>query len=324
MRLLNSKERKLEEFFDDQLPEYAILSHTWGADEVVYSDVVRDQNLLKDDGNPWTGKIRDSCKKAADEGFLYIWIDTVCIDKSSSAELSEAINSMYAWYGKAKRCYAYLADVPTEVDINSKESVFAKSRWFTRGWTLQELIAPQDVVFYSQDWVKLGEKSSNDENSLHDIISSITRIDSTVLQGLRDLESMSLAKRMSWASTRRTTRIEDRAYCLMGLFNVNMPMLYGEGEKAFIRLQEEIMKESDDRKPSPLFEKLHTIRSPSHSNHSLASLRGHILIGIPQIQRLSSPGSIPVLLKHTADCLLDLQRTLLILEVLSDMESQST
>ncbi|KAF8861948.1 hypothetical protein BDZ45DRAFT_703216 [Acephala macrosclerotiorum] len=201
MRPLNSKTRKLEEFFDDQLPSYAILSHTWD-------------------------RTKDSCKKGNDEGFSYIWIDTVCTDKSSSAELSQGINSMYAWYGKAQRCYAFLADVPADVDV----------RWFTRGWTLQELIAPRDVIIYSQDWVKLGEKSSGDDSSLHDTISRSTGIDVDVVKG-----------RMSWAATRTTTRVEDRAYCLMGLFNVNMPMLYGDGEKAFIRLQEEIVKDSDDQ-----------------------------------------------------------------------------
>ena len=238
MRLVNSFKVQLEEFADNDVPVYAILSHTWEKDEVLFSDM----EAGRVDGKAGYAKIRRACETAAADGHEYIWIDTCCIDKRSSAELSEAINSMYSWYHKAVICYTYLADVPTDVDTQAKEGPFAKSRWFTRGWTLQELLAPATLAFFSQDWVEIGRKST-----LYDAISKITGIHESILSGLKDLESTSIATRMSWASKRDTTRTEDRAYCLMGIFGVNMPMLYGEGEKSFIRLQEEIMKDSDDQ-----------------------------------------------------------------------------
>ena len=164
------------------------------------------------------------------------------IDKRSSAELSEAINSMYTWYANAEVCYAYLSDVSESAAIDGAGSECARSRWFTRGWTLQELIAPRSMVFYSANWTKIGEKS----NSISPLLSTTTGIDADILTGDRELETASVAKRMSWAARRTTTRTEDLAYSLMGIFSVNMPMLYGEGAKAFISLQEEIMKASDD------------------------------------------------------------------------------
>ena len=187
-------------------------------------------------------KIQFSCAQAAKDGYGYIWVDTCCIDKSSSAELSEAINSMYKWYQNAEKCYAYLADVPTGADLWPKQSSFRRSRWFTRGWTLQELIAPSNLIFYSAEWLYLGTRYV-----LSSLLTEITGVDYTILAGARGIENASIAKKMSWASNRVTTRVEDIAYCLMGLFAVNMPMLYGEGDRAFIRLQEEIIKNSDDQ-----------------------------------------------------------------------------
>ena len=223
----------LEYFSDDRnIPEYAILSHTWEGEEVLFADMQNGSAASK----AGYRKLRYSCKQAAADGYDYIWIDTCCIDKSSSAELSEAINSMFSYYQKAGKCYAYLADVP------SKVSTLTRSKWFTRGWTLQELIAPHTVIFYSSDWVQVGTKWT-----LHDVLAQKTGIDVGILTGEKSLESASVARRMSWACNRETTRTEDEAYCLMGLFDVNMPMLYGEGKKAFVRLQEEIMKNSDDQ-----------------------------------------------------------------------------
>ncbi|KAI8173680.1 Vegetative incompatibility protein HET-E-1 [Colletotrichum sp. SAR 10_86] len=157
-------------------------------------------------------------------------------------KLSEAINSMFDWYDKAEVCYAYLSGVSSTVDTSKTDGDFAGCRWFTRGWTLQELLAPDDLIFFSDDWVKIGEKLT-----LSRPLSVITGIEEDILKGTKPIESASIAKRMSWASHRITTRPEDVAYCLMGLFGVNMPMLYGEGDKAFLRLQEEIMKQSDDQ-----------------------------------------------------------------------------
>ncbi|RYP01527.1 hypothetical protein DL764_006193 [Monosporascus ibericus] len=156
-----------------------------------------------------------------------------CIDKASSAELTEAINSMFRWYRNAEICYAYLSDIPSAKRIHQK---LERSRWFTRGWTLQELIAPAEVVFYSMDWDHVGTKSE-----LSASISSITKIDASFLDS-KNLMSASVAQRMSWAAHRETSRPEDIAYCLLGIFDINMPLIYGEGMKAFQRLQEEIIE----------------------------------------------------------------------------------
>ncbi|KIW21483.1 hypothetical protein PV08_02063 [Exophiala spinifera] len=235
MRLLNTATRKLEQFFGDKIPQYAILSHTWGEDEVSLQDLERVDTELK----AGYQKIKNTCSLAAAHGFDYVWIDTCCIDKTSSAELSEAINSMYRWYEGSGLCYAYLEDVSSRPFNRAFE--LWQSRWFTRGWTLQELIAPAIVLFLSKEWEEIGTKSS-----LRKYIQKITRVPINILEG-DDLESASVAQRMSWAAERQTTRVEDIAYCLMGIFDVNMPLLYGEGDRAFRRLQEEIMKVSDDQ-----------------------------------------------------------------------------
>jgi hypothetical protein len=161
-------------------------------------------------------------------------------DKTSNVELTEAINSMFLWYRSAQVCYVYLADVPSGEEPGPKSSKFRKSRWFTRGWTLQELLAPLSVVFFGDDWAEIGTKAS-----LCDVISDITGVSSQVLSTEYSGE-ISVAQRMSWASKRETTRAEDMAYCLMGLFGVKMQLIYGEGEFAFIRLQLEILRQSDD------------------------------------------------------------------------------
>jgi hypothetical protein len=246
MRLIRTDTFKLEEYFDVNVPDYAILSHTWGQEEVSFRDM-QDGKAREKAGY---SKIEYAIDQAAADGHKYVWIDTCCIDKASSAELSEAINSMYQWYKSAKICYAYLADVswyhiPATHAPSSwytqPDSAFARSRWFTRGWTLQELIAPSDVIFYDKDWNFLGTKLD-----LVTAISIITGVDVSVLDGSISPLALGIARRMSWAAERQTTRLEDIAYCLMGLFDVSMPLLYGEGKKAFTRLQEEILKDSDD------------------------------------------------------------------------------
>lgn len=232
MRLINSETLLIQEFLsEDELPEFAILSHTWGrtGEECTLQDMTHPSVSAK----PGYQKIKLCCDQALTEGLAWAWIDTCCIDKTSTAELSEAINSMFRWYRKAKVCYAYLFDVTTDEDV-------AKSKWFTRGWTLQELLAPRDVRFYSGAWKLLGSKAS-----LKRELSLITGIDEAVLASIH-FDSICIARRMSWAANRQTTRTEDKAYSLMGIFGVNMPLLYGEGNKAFLRLQEEILKTSDD------------------------------------------------------------------------------
>ena len=239
MRLLNATTLELEEFWNSTAtPPYAILSHTWEQQEVSFQAI---SNIDSASGLAGFSKIKACCREALADGYEWVWVDTCCIDKSSSAELSEAINSMFRWYKEAAICYAYLADVPSDDDLPASGSAFSNGRWFKRGWTLQELIAPKEVVFFSREWTRLGRRSD-----LFSLISEVTKIDFEVLQNSKNVLQRSIAQRMSWASRRETTRSEDIAYCLMGLFGVNMPLLYGEGEKAFIRLQEEILKRSND------------------------------------------------------------------------------
>ncbi|PIL28696.1 hypothetical protein GSI_08740 [Ganoderma sinense ZZ0214-1] len=187
-------------------------------------------------------KIRDACRVARENGYRYIWIDSCCIDKSSSSELSQAINSMYKWYGRAAVCYAYLTDVPPGEDHQAKDSHFRKSRWFKRGWTLQELIAPISVEFLSKDWAPIGSK-----HTLANLVETVTNINYKALWNLEPLNKFSVAQRLSWAANRETTRMEDKAYSLLGIFDINMPTLYGEGDRAFRRLQEHIMQRTPDQ-----------------------------------------------------------------------------
>ncbi|KAI6030134.1 heterokaryon incompatibility protein-domain-containing protein [Pisolithus marmoratus] len=243
---------KVLEQLDDETAKYAILSHRWGT-EVHYDEMTGLMKMDEQDRNEVRGrdgyqKIVKCCEQAARDGYTWLWIDTCCINKDSSAELSEAINSMYRWYRNAQRCYVYLSDVdasafPTEQDF----SKFGKSNgwpeWFSRGWTLQELIAPKEVEFFNKNWVSIGTKQD-----LTSTLEDITRIPSQVLrQGEVAGGDSSVAQVMSWAADRKTTRVEDRAYSLLGLFDVNMPMLYGEGSKAFQRLQLEIIRVSSDQ-----------------------------------------------------------------------------
>lgn len=269
MRLLSTHQIKVIEFNGSNIPRYAILSHTWADGEVLLQDLVDlgsvswGRGVEGDDGSnshngPRPGprpvftkqafaKLQRSAALARRNGFDYIWVDTCCIDKTSSTELSEAINSMYRWYQEADVCYAYLADVRpagTE-DPMDRRSSFRHSRWFTRGWTLQELIAPRQVEFFAGDWSYLGSK--HESNAFTNLLHEITGVQHGVLTGEDSPADISIASRMRWAAFRETTRVEDIAYCLLGLFDVNMPLLYGEGSKAFIRLQEAILLKDDDQ-----------------------------------------------------------------------------
>jgi hypothetical protein len=241
MWLINTDTLKLESFQEFPADTYAILSHTWGteAEELSFDE------FRVGEGREKFGfqKIQKCCKQAQQDGLLYAWADTCCIDKRSSSELSEAINSMFSWYARAKICYVYLADVchTDPLNVQDNPQPFSRSRWFTRGWTLQELIAPRIVSFYAQDWTWIGDKSS-----LSEILEDITGISGLVLVSQQSFLDCSVAQRMSWASQRQTTRVEDLAYCLIGLFNTNIPLLYGEGSKAFLRLQQAIIRQTDD------------------------------------------------------------------------------
>lgn len=227
---------------EDEVPKYAALSHTWLAEseEVSFDDMMNGKAQRKTTGYE---KIRFCGERAAKDGLQYFWVDACCINKLSSQELQEAITTMYQWYRKATRCYVYLTDVSvTEDEVDNSvssqpwEAAFRKSRWFTRGWTLQELLAPTSVEFYSVQCTRLGDKKS-----LQQCIHEVTGIPHEALQG-ESLANYTVAARMSWAENRRTTRKEDKAYSLFGIFAIFMPLMYGEGDHAFIRLQEEIDK----------------------------------------------------------------------------------
>ena len=287
MRLLTLNSRSVpiltKNFSQKDIPRYAILSHTWGVDE----DEVTFQDLENGSGKGKAGydKILLCGEQARNDGLQYFWVDTCCIDKSSSAELSEAINSMFRWYRDAQKCYAYLDDFDrtntlrtTNVQSDRElarywKDEFQQCRWFARGWTLQELLAPSEVHFYSYSWRYLGSRER-----LSAFISAVTSISNRILVS-GDYTNTSVAQRMCWASHRLTTRIEDIAYSLMGIFDVNMPILYGEGEKAFTRLQEEIIKTSDDE----------SIFAWADPNASYASYRG-MLARSPQ--EFSGSGNI--------------------------------
>ncbi|KAF1993262.1 hypothetical protein P154DRAFT_477909 [Amniculicola lignicola CBS 123094] len=237
MRLINTETLELKQFSANP-PPYAILSHTWGPDgsEVLFEEMTHDLRSSPVAARPGYRKIVMTCNIARDVYDLsWAWVDTCCIDKRSSAELSEAINSMFRWYQEAIVCFAVIEDL--DKDPNS----FPKARWFTRGWTLQELIAPKKLMFYDKWWECRGSRTEWGEE-----IEEITGISLDVLEGRLALNDIPVATRMHWASSRVTTREEDIAYCLMGIFDINMAMLYGEGPKAFIRLQEEIIKQTPD------------------------------------------------------------------------------
>ncbi|TFK82483.1 HET-domain-containing protein, partial [Polyporus arcularius HHB13444] len=248
----------------EEIPdEYATLSHTWnnkpwhGPPEQSFKEVWEIQKRCAQDGtNPRdfvSEKIRRCCELAEKHGYNWVWIDTCCIDKTSSSELSEAINSMFRYYSLAAICYGHLRDVDTVVfsleDLEDRSNYcchpryanFRESIWFQRGWTLQELIAPRFFVFLSSSWDVIGTKAD-----LADFLEDSFGIPATVLRLLASPSQFSISYRMSWFRERQTTRPEDEAYCLLGLFDVHMPPLYGEGRNAFRRLQEEIMKQSED------------------------------------------------------------------------------
>ncbi|KAH7198471.1 heterokaryon incompatibility protein-domain-containing protein [Fusarium flagelliforme] len=285
MRLLNTQTIQLESFNgnEDDIPPYAILSHTWGNDEITFQDVTQ-QPLEELRRREAFYKVQECCAQARKNGYDYVWVDTCCIDKTSSAELSEAINSMFKWYQQASICYAFLVDFDTTlshgftedstgrfVRLESSDTSFFSSRWFTRGWTLQELIAPRHVSFFDKWWINFGSRDVN----LLDRICQRTGIWPQLFDEprclcfktypcppVRDgvcrhclspdtlpqtLESFTISVKMSWASSRVTSRKEDSAYCLLGLFSLNIPMLYGEGDKAFLRLQEAIVRQAKDQ-----------------------------------------------------------------------------
>jgi len=256
MWLIDVRSFKLK-FFQDAKEisqKYAILSHRWEDDEVSHSDMTSRWDRLRLKLMKGWYKIQKCCEQAAKDGLPYAWVDTCCIDKTSSAELQEAINSMFRWYSEAKVCYVFLSDVQVPAGVAAENplkeapvaALFEKSRWFTRGWTLQELLAPKKVVFYDHAWRAMGLRNDHKK-----VISDITGIRIEYLEGFEPSwtvhSQVCIAEVMSWASGRITTRVEDKAYSLLGIFGVSLPMLYGEGQRAFLRLQEELLRSRDDQ-----------------------------------------------------------------------------
>ncbi|KAF9472274.1 hypothetical protein BDN70DRAFT_818885, partial [Pholiota conissans] len=215
---------------------YAILSHTWirsESGEITYDNW---QKGTFDLTHPGFEKLVYFCRAALENHGLSLgWMDTVCIDKSSSSELDESIRSMYKWYHNSSICITYLAESSSVTDI-------ANDSWFTRGWTLQELLAPHTLKFYDRNWNQL-TSASNDkrhEGVLEQIkfATSITEKELTA----KDMSSHLISRRMQWAAKRCVTRDEDIAYSLMGIFEISMSIAYGEGaEIAFSRLVKEII-----------------------------------------------------------------------------------
>ena len=247
------RQTKVLKFHNGEVTPYAILSHRWtDFTEVDYEEIVKLATMDMEDCNEIRRrlgykKILDTCEQAGRDGYEWIWVDTCCIDKRSSAELSEAINSMYRWYENSRVCYVYLHDVPgssfpTVQDDARYPDSNGWPEWFSRGWTLQEMIAPSNVQFFNKDWQLIGDKKE-----FTCTLQNITRVPERVLTDGLSGNRPCIAQIMSWAAKRTTTRIEDRAYSLMGLLDVNMPMLYGEGRKAFHRLQLEIIRTSTDQ-----------------------------------------------------------------------------
>jgi Heterokaryon incompatibility protein (HET) len=237
-------------FSEETAPPYAILSHTWGAgedDEVTFKDI---NNGISNNNKPGIQKLRFCAKQAKHDDLHYFWVDTCCIDKQDPNELTTAINSMFRWYQNASRCYVYLSDVSVRTQDGqfihvTWESAFRNSRWFRRGWTLQELLAPKIVDFYSRDEVQLGDKSS-----LSQQISEITGIPIKALQG-EALSKFSITERFSWVEQRQTTKAEDKAYCLLGLFQVFLPLIYGEGQSSAMRRLRKEIQELTSTEPEP-------------------------------------------------------------------------
>lgn len=256
MRVLDTTTFELsfngQEYFKSQ--GYAILSHRWLGPEITFQQIERYSHELRQAGpyqmnNPQLDKIRGACTTARQLGLKWMWIDSCCINKESSAELSESINSMFKWYQDSQVCITYLQDVdfqspahrPGESSIFYNSNSQAPSEWFSRGWTLQELIAPRDMRFFDTNWNYMGTKESMASD-----IENITGVSAAYLTGAQDFREACIATKLSWMAGRTTTREEDVAYGMLGLFNITMTPQYGEGQYAFLRLQHELLSKTTD------------------------------------------------------------------------------
>ncbi|KAG1735411.1 hypothetical protein EDB19DRAFT_1854032 [Suillus lakei] len=248
MKILRVNEKEMKAAVDAFF-EYAMFSHRWSTtvdDEPTYDHIKGEESIYDLKTPPGIDKLQQFCKVAKENQFQWAWSDTCCIDKTNNVELQESIISMFSWYELSSVTIVYLSDV-------TDEKSFKNSVWFARGWTLQELIAPRLVWFYKKDWTPYINSKQNHKKDpqVVKIISEATNIDQAVIlnqfvPGLRDVGSDEVKKRMSWLALRKTAKIEDMAYCMMGIFGVHMPVMYGERKNAFVRLQKEIMNLTDD------------------------------------------------------------------------------
>lgn len=276
MRLLNISSLEFQYFGDNDRPPYAIASHRWGADETTFKDFLHKPDVfspgytkvlgfrqLVHRMNSLVGPSRALDDLGLRHRCEWLWIDTCCINKEDGAELSESINSMFRWYGDAAVCYAYLADVKPSQKFRSTTLDLTRSQWFKRGWTLQELIAPRNVVFLATSWDVLGHKCAYSEqvcatvcqgygSRLNKLIAQITSIPLEVIgmSHIDQLRNIGIEQKMSWAQRRITTRTEDQAYCLLGLLDVFISPIYGEGDNAWTRLLQQLeYKQTMQRSP---------------------------------------------------------------------------
>ncbi|KAF9231607.1 heterokaryon incompatibility protein-domain-containing protein [Melanogaster broomeanus] len=244
MRLLNVHTLELE-YFPSDPPPYVAISHRWGAekDEVSFQDMLQLATQPSAKNKPGFTKILGCVMQAKKHSLNYIWIDTCCIDKTNNTELQEAINSMWNWYQDCDRCFVYMNDVRSGQRPDAEDSDFSRSQWFRRGWTLQELLAPGRITFFAEDWERIGKKANQ---NIMKRITHITGIPEGVLSD-GETTSFSVATRMTWASRRSTTKKEDKAYSLMGIFDITLPIIYGGRENVFVKFQREIMKRHADQ-----------------------------------------------------------------------------
>lgn len=271
------------QFYKPDIPPYAILSHTWGADEdeVSLGELERFRNsphVLQE--KPGYRKLQFCARQAAADSLRHFWVDTCCIDQRSMPELSESINSMYRWYQEAVRCYVLLSDFVMHgaaLDTRDWES-FRRCRWFTRSWTLQELLAANQADFYDANGIHLGNKCT-----LAEWIQRVTHIPQPALLG-QSLWDFGVEEILTWAKHRKAKREEDGAYSLLGIFEVSMPPVYGEGiEKAYIRLLKEVESDNSLQVHEKYSQYLPSTATPGHEEMGVPTL--HITPGYTHAHR---------------------------------------
>ncbi|KAI5988566.1 hypothetical protein EDD15DRAFT_2172338, partial [Pisolithus albus] len=221
--------------------QYVTLSHRWGAGEPSLRDI-EGRKIYNMSALGGLGKLQGFLAVACGWGYSWAWSDTCCIDKHSSAEVQETIGSMFAWYRQSALTIVYLFDVPDTGSIGSSE-------WFRRGWTLQELLAPRTVLFYTRNWSLYKNLTSANHKEDAAVLAELARATGIAPWSLHYFSpGMDNARsRLQWASSRLTTRPEDIAYSLFGIFNLHLPVLYGESaEHALGRLLTEIVSQSGD------------------------------------------------------------------------------